>query len=525
MGKRITLEEQLVRAWDVSTPLVLINTPDPFAAIFKVSQLEASGAPEAVAIKDAALLRWDIVSGIMMLHDNEASTAAYKALVKDQSPSNFQNPADMLREAKDLPPTTVLFAMNMHRWMDPKLEGAGMVVQAVLNLRDEFKMDRRMLIMLAPAMVLPPELAQDVMVLDEPLPDEKQLESIVKDLYTASTMKLPAPKIMTKVVDAVRGLAAFPAEQALAMSMAKDGPDLDVLRERKLRTVEETAGLKAYRGTETFEDVRGLSQLKKLFTGIFKGPKAPRDVYYIDEIEKLFGGLGTSGGPGDNTGVTQDILGVWLRAMEDNGWNGALLVGVPGAGKSLIAKAAANTFGAQTYSLDTGALKTSLLGETEQKVRVLVKTMYGISGERAFLVATCNDLDVLPTALRRRFKAGIWFFDFPTKEERDQMWKQYIALFGLTKQLERPDDENWTGAEIRNVCDMAWQLNCSLKEAAQFTVPVSKADPRGVEALRMKADNNFLATGYPGPYKMPKTGLGVVAQDSKGRRALLTGNN
>ena len=244
-----------------------------------------------------------------------------------------------------------------------------------------------------------------------------------------------------------------------------------------------------------------------------------------DEIEKLFGGLGSAGGPGDNTGVTQDILGVFLRAMEDYGWNGALAVGVAGSGKSLISKTAGNTFGAQTYSIDTGALKKSLLGETEAAVRNMIKTMYGISGDRAFLFATCNDLSILPAALRRRFRAGIWFFDLPSKEERDQIWPVYLKKFGLDAKMKRPSDEGWTGAEIRNVCDLSWQLGCSLEDAAQYIVPIAKSDAQGIDYLRQRANGNWLSASYPGPFKMLATGTALGLPGGRKVSPNLTGMN
>ncbi len=50
---------------------------------------------------------------------------------------------------------------------------------------DQFKRDRRTLVLLSPAVTLPPELAQDVVMLDEPLPTVGQLMLMTKGLYKA----------------------------------------------------------------------------------------------------------------------------------------------------------------------------------------------------------------------------------------------------------------------------------------------------------------------------------------------------
>ena len=70
-------------------------------------------------------------------------------------------------------------------------------------------------------MALPPELAQDVTVFDEELPSLEELGTIVLSQYSAAGADPPAPATLNKAVDAVCGLAAFPAEQCTAMSFVR----------------------------------------------------------------------------------------------------------------------------------------------------------------------------------------------------------------------------------------------------------------------------------------------------------------
>ena len=83
-----------------------------------------------------------------------------------------------------------------------------------------------------------------------------------------------------------------------------------------------------------------------------------------------------------------------------------------------------------------------------------------------------------------------------------------------------PPDEGWTGAEIRQCCDIAWRLGCSLIEAAAFVVPVSRSAADKLEALRTQADGRFLSASLPGVYQRkvvpaatPTTGRAITLDD------------
>ena len=84
---------------------------------------------------------------------------------------------------------------------------------------------------------------RDIVVLDEPLPDARQLDKIIAGVFKAADLKPPAAEIMLRAVEAIQGLPAFSAEQITAMSLRKDGLDLDALWESKRRQIEQTPGL------------------------------------------------------------------------------------------------------------------------------------------------------------------------------------------------------------------------------------------------------------------------------------------
>jgi hypothetical protein len=78
-----------------------------------------------------------------------------------------------------------------------------------------FKAHGAMLVLQAiPGAQLPPELFQDALVLDEPLPGAQDLERILFELYRSAGLGSPDEETASKAVDALIGLSAFPQNKA-----------------------------------------------------------------------------------------------------------------------------------------------------------------------------------------------------------------------------------------------------------------------------------------------------------------------
>jgi hypothetical protein len=419
---------------------------------------------------------------------NEAGVAAVAEAAGPEPAMTTGNPVEALTAAGKLPQNALVFMLNAQRYVDNEA-----VVQAVWNLRDLYKANFRTLAMLCPAITLPPELAQDVLVLDEALPDEEELARIVRETHAAAQLPDPEDALVTKAVDALSGLAAFPAEQAAAMSLTREGLSLDDLWERKRGMIEQTPGLSVWRGGETFADIGGVQNAKTFLSRVLRGSDPPRAVVFIDEIEKALGGQG------DTSGVSQSLLGTLLSWMQDNRATGVLCIGPPGSAKSMLAKATGAEGGIPTIAFDLTGMKASLVGESEQRLRSALKVVTAVSQGRSLFIATCNSLAVLPPELRRRFTFGTFFFDLPTQEERAAIWELYIRKLELAEQP-LPQDEGWTGAEIRQACELARRLQCSLTEAASYIVPVAKSAADQIARLRNEAAGRFISASYPGVY-------------------------
>ena len=487
----MTLIDKLKAARRAAVPIVAITTPDPAA-----TQQQICG--ELTGDQDIPKLSWDLVRGYHALNKEGAVALTTDMGAEEQAAEG--DPVEALKLALQLPESAILVFLNGQRFIKDAA-----VMQAVWNLRDEFKRDARTLVLLGPDFELPPELQTDVVEFDEPLPDEARLRDIVSGIFGHAEDQLQfeiTPELVGSVAASLKGCSAFAAEQLVAMALRKDRVDVEHLNTQARKLIEQTPGLTFERGEETFADIGGLDFAKEFGKRIFAGPRRPDVVVRIEELEKAM--AGSTGG--DLSGTSSDALQVLLSALEDNNWNGLLAAGPAGGGKSLYAKSLANTHGAKAIRFDINATKGSLVGESSRKIRAAMKVLHTIGGERVFFVASVNRLDSVPPELQRRFRAGTWFFDIPTADEAKEIWKINRARYGIDAKDTEPKLADLTGADIRNICEMSFALSCPLKEALDYVVPLKTQSPGSIKEARDYADGRFISAANGGVYKRSKAG-------------------
>lgn len=481
--------EQFNAARRSGVPLLAIRTADQNATVDQIAMADASES------KEMPLLRWDAAAGITGV--NKAGEAAAKRLDVDNS-IGF---VEAMVIAQTLPRLSVLFVHNAQRQLHAQEPSAvAQHVQAVANLRDTFKADFRMLVLLGPEFVAPAELKHDVMVIAYELPSVEQLGELARELYAAAASKAPAmpqkldAATVAQAASATSGQSMFAAEQVISVSLSERGLDVPALREHTRVSIEQTPGLTVYRGAETFDDLRGLASVKARMRQHVAAKKPVGVVVWIDEGADVFSNVEQ-----DTSGVKTDQQRALLVEMEQNDWRGMIFVGVPGSGKSAVARAFGNEAGVDNIMVDFGGMESKYVGESEAHLRHAISVIKARGEGNAFFVLTCNSLRGIRPQFQRRFRRGVFFFDLPTKEERQAIWTLYIAKYGLGAQR-LPDDDGWTGAEIRECCESAWDLGTTLAAAAKYVVPVSRSRAPEIEAMRREAHGRFLDASKEGTY-------------------------
>jgi hypothetical protein len=478
-----TLKDSIKAARRAGVPLVAIETAEPTGA-FEVVKEALNGSAE-----NKPMFSWDMVSGIRPC-TNLAVTWANEANLGNDSRVETARPDAFIERIIDMPADGVVVIFGGEKVVpDNKFR------QGLWNLRDPYKATGRTVVMfVSVGTKFETDLKDDIVVLRHELPKEDWLRDRIISLSEEAKVAAPSEEAISRAIDATLGLTEFSAEQVLAMSITRNGYDVADLWDRKVSVIEQTAGLQVWKGGETLDDVGGNENVKDFFRRLVAGRKRPRCVVFVDEIEKAMAGQG------DTSGTNQEMLGTLLKWMQDKGTTGSIFVGVAGSGKSAVSKAIGNEAGIPTIAFDMSAMKGSLVGESGAKLRSALSTVDAIGQGEVLVIATCNKIDNLPPELRRRFTLGTFFFDLPTVEERKIIWELYVKKYGHNG-AELPVDTGWTGAEIKQCCDVAYRLGVSLIEAAEFVVPVSRSAAEAIESLRKMANGRFLSASYKGVYQ------------------------
>lgn len=443
------------------------------------------------------LATWDICAGLRMAGNDPIAVT-----------TEAQDPLAALRALPALLTTdssAILVLKNFHRFL-----GNAEVVQTLIEQLIAGKQSRTFVIMLSPVVQIPVELEKLILVVDHTLPSREQLLELARGLAVQPS-EMPSGAQLEELLDAAAGLTRYEAEAAFSLSLVRHGRLLpDALWQLKSSALKKSGLIGLHRGGETFEQLGGLDAIKTfcrraLRTGARHANARPR---------------------------------------------GILLLGIPGTGKSALAKALGNEMSRPTLTLDVGTLMGGIVGETERNIRqalqiadamapcvlFLDEVEKGLSGVASsgqtdggvsarlfstfltwlndhtsdvFVIATCNDISKLPAEFSRseRFDA-VYFLDLPSALEKQAIWAMYREFFELDRDQPLPTDESWTGAEIRACCRLAALLDLPLTEAAKNIVPVAVTAAETVERLRSWAAGRCLDAAHSGIYQ--KTGVGTA---------------
>lgn len=227
---------------------------------------------------------------------------------------------------------------------------------------------------------------------------------------------------------------------------------------------------------------------------------------------------------------------------------GIMLVGVPGCGKSLAAKAIAREWQLPLLKLDAGRLFDKFIGESEKNFRKAIEMAESLSPiilwideiekamvagggngdadaglsrrlfgafltwlqekkQEVFVVATANNLSLLPPELLRKGRFDeIFFVDLPDDGEREAIWRIHLGLrkqdstkFDLVKIVSASD--GFSGSEIEQAVVAALYRALYQKtplttdlliEELTNTVPLSVTRREDIDRLREMAQGRFV---------------------------------
>jgi AAA+ superfamily predicted ATPase len=435
-------------------------------------------------------------------------------------PQSTRDPIPALDAMLNYPvETPTLFVMrDFHGELGSRDRGFDPLLTRYLrDIAHKFTACQHNLVLVGPSFQIPPDLEKTIVMIDWPLPDTEELAAVLNK----AEMDLPANIPFTlngnreRVIQAMRGLTLFESESVLMSGIVatrKLGDDIIPFIVKEKAQIIKKAGVLEYFETDvTMNQVGGLTYLKE----------------YAQIKRRAFG---------------SDAAAFGVDAPK-----GVLLVGIPGTGKSLAAKAIA---GGQMplLRMDIGALMGGLVGQSESNMRSALKVAEAVAPcvlwvdeiEKAlgsgggeldggtsarvfgtlltwmqetpapvYVVATANDIRSLRPELIRRFD-DMFFVDLPNFADRVEILRVHLAKRkqdAARIELEAIARATWgfSGAEIEKTVKSALEkaffdgktlTTDHLTRAAARIVPIAVTMEASIKDLRNQA-RTALQAGDP----------------------------
>lgn len=416
------------------------------------------------------------------------------------------NPDDVFKEVAARGEDLLIIMRDFHPYfVDP------IVVRACRDALKEAKIKRVTYIFISPEMKLPAELSAEIHSIDFDLPDTDALGEVLTALIECNKKKV-TKQTREAAIEAARGLTTVEAENVFSLALGNGGGlDPMAISKEKASVIKRSGSLELYESGEIMDNIGGLSDLKSWL--------AIRERSFTKEARDF--------------GLPEP--------------RGILLVGVPGSGKSLIAKAVASAWKKPLLRFDVGAIFGSLVGESEAGMRRAIGTAEAVapcilwideiekafagvgasgsldSGVTArvfgnlliwmqekkapvFVCATANKISALPPELLRKGRFDeIFFVDLPTQNERDDIFKIHLEKRGRNlKESEIKGlatlAKDFSGAEIEEaiIAGLYTAFNANARDltvddvadAISQTVPLAKLSGDDIKKLREWAEGH-----------------------------------
>ena len=379
-------------------------------------------------------------------------------------------------------------------------------------LRDaiaRFKGTEKIAVLMSPVQEIPIELEKDIVVLDFPLPNMRELESVLTEQFERMKVRRTPHQAKEKLLKATLGLTKDEAEKVYRKAYVKAGrlteEEVEIVLSEKKQLIRRNGILEFIEEDETLNSVGGLEELK----------------IWLKQRSNAF---------------TERAREYGLPQPK-----GMLILGVPGCGKSLIAKTTARLWGLPLLRLDMGRVYDgSMVGRSEANLRNALKTAESISPailfideldkafaggagsadsdggtssrifgsfltwlqektSPVFVMATANRVERLPGEFLRKGRFDeIFFVDLPNATERQDIFNIHLckrrtdtSRFDI-EQLAKVS-EGFSGAEIEQAIIAAMYeafakdrefTQLDIIAAIKATLPLSRTMTEQVSGLR-----------------------------------------
>ncbi len=435
----ITSLDLMIRA---RYPMIYLVSPEEEPADALLAQVAQRTDPPR------QLVFWDVVRGWQDNGQDRGSVMAALGRVMRSDPN-----ADTLFVMRDL----------HYVFRNANSDKNAPIVRELKNLSRELKRSRKILIILSHVLEIPSDLAEEITVVDIPLPTTEEINQLIQIYVAPEKLKL-TPLAREQLVKACQGLSRERIRRVLARALAAkqeiNEADIDLVLEEKKQAIRQTGILEFFTARETLKSVGGLDNLKAWVR------------------------------------VRQEAFTEEARRYGLPNPKGVLLVGIQGTGKSLSAKTIANEWRLPLLRLDVGRLFAGIVGESESRVRQMIQLAEamapcvlwideidkafgnitsGSDGDSGtsrrvfgslltwmqektspvFIVATANNVPLLPPELLRKGRFDeIFFLNLPTAAERKEIFRVHLQRLRPNRLREFDLDvlaahsENLSGAEI-----------------------------------------------------------------------------
>ena len=470
-------------------PIIAIETRDEKRMLDLLRTITLSRASEGYL----PLFRWTVTDGLQRL-DIELEPQLHNS-----------EPPEVLRHIRAVNKPGIYVLLDFHHYVEDPV-----IIRLLKDICMRYKEVARQIILVSHKVKLPHELESFTARFDMALPTEDERAKIIKRVAAEYSNEHPGkrvqydPKAYQLLIQNLSGLTDRDTEQLARNAIYHDGAisksDLPNVMQAKYELLNRGGILQYEYDTARFGDVGGLEKLKRWLS--------LRKPAFLN----------------DNKSAHLDKP------------KGILLIGVQGCGKSLAAKATAGIFNLPLLRLDFATLYNKYHGETERNLRESLKMadvmapcvlwideiekgLAGRGGETGttqrvlgsfltwmaeknsgvFVVATANDISLLPPELVRKGRFDeLFFVDLPSSAIREKILGIHLKSRGqnaqnVDVQIVAAAAKGFSGAELEQAIVSSLyaahaqdsELSTShLLEELQRTRPLSVVMAEKIETLR-----------------------------------------